>query len=119
MQAGASPGAANADGISPLLAAAGRGHAAVLELLRRHAGPAWPGLLAARDTHGRSALHFAAASGHADVVAALLAPPGADVWAVSGPGHTALQEATRAGHRDCARCALAGAAATTQSRRCI
>jgi ankyrin repeat protein len=62
-QAGACPAAANASGISPLLAAAGHGHTPCLQLLLRHAGAAAPQLVAAKDEHGRTGLHFAAASG--------------------------------------------------------
>ncbi|WIA22530.1 hypothetical protein OEZ85_000968 [Tetradesmus obliquus] len=95
-------------GITPLLAAAGHGQAGCLQLLQRHAGPgAWQALLAAKDTYGRSALHFAAASGHALVVEMLLAcPSGLDVWGVSAAGRNALQEAQQSGHTACARLIL-------------
>jgi ankyrin repeat protein len=64
LQAGAAPAASNAVGITPLLAAAGHGQAGCLQLLLRHVGPqAWQQLLAAKDAYGRTALHFAAASG--------------------------------------------------------
>jgi ankyrin repeat protein len=64
LQAGAAPAAANAVSITPLLAAAGHGQVGCLQLLLRHVGPqAWQQLLAAKDGYGRTALHFAAASG--------------------------------------------------------
>jgi ankyrin repeat protein len=75
VQAGASPAASNAVGITPLLAASGHGQAGCLQLLHRHCGPAaWQTLLAAKDCYGRTALHFAAASGGdlADLIDCLL-----------------------------------------------
>lgn len=64
IQAGAYAALSNAAGITPVLAAAGHGQAACLQLLLRHVGAERFGELAgARDAHGRSALHFAAASG--------------------------------------------------------
>jgi ankyrin repeat protein len=64
MQAGAKPSLHNTAGLSTMLAAAGHGQAACLQLLLRHAGEqTFCKLAAATDSHGRSALHFAAASG--------------------------------------------------------
>ncbi len=82
-----------AGGQPALLAAAGSDEddpAGVLLLLRHKAKPN------ARDARGRSALHEAAAAGHAAICQALL-EAGAEVDARDGEGRTPLLEAARSG----------------------
>lgn len=68
LQAGAQPGAANVAGLTPLLAAAGSGHALALQLLLKQ--PGHEALLAARDKNGSGPLHFAcSAGGEASLIA--------------------------------------------------
>ena len=85
-----------AGGQPALLAAAGseEDDAAGVQLLLRHKARA-----NARDARGRSALHDAAAAGHAGVCRALL-DAGADVEARDGEGRTPLLDAARAGALD-------------------
>jgi ankyrin repeat protein len=82
-----------AGGQPALLAAAGseEDDAAGVQLLLRHKAKA-----NARDARGRSALHEAAAAGHAGICQALL-DAGADVEARDGEGRTPLLDAARTG----------------------
>jgi len=82
---GAEPNRGNAEGVTPLIAAASEGHASVVEALC--AAPALQ--LDAADADGTTALMAAAVRGHLDVVASLVAK-GAPVDQQNGDGHTAL-----------------------------
>ena len=83
-----------ADAVPALLLAAGgeEDDAAGVQLLLKHKARA-----DARDPRGRTALHEAAASGHVEIVAALVSA-GADVQARDAMGRTPVLEAARGAH---------------------
>ena len=89
-----------------LLAAAGSedDDAAGVQLLLRHKAR-----VDARDARGRSALHEAAAAGHAGICAVLL-DAGADARGRDGEGRTPLLDAARAGSADALEALLAAQA---------
>lgn len=106
LQAGADPGAANAQGLTPLCAAASGGRTLCVGLLLKalaaaagssssggdgssssnsstSGGSSVAGGVQHTDVHGNSALHYAARAGQVACVAALLAAgagPGATTW---------------------------------------
>lgn len=65
LQAGATPVARNASGLTPLLAAVGHGHEMCCKLLLKHAAATQQqqALLSVVDVHGNTPLHFACSSG--------------------------------------------------------
>ena len=107
LAAGADPNRASPYGETPLMAAARTGVVdSVTALLRHGAGE---GVDAREGWRGQTALMWAAAEGHAAVVAPL-AEAGADVDARSDGGFTPLAFAVRAGHGAAAAALLAAGA---------
>lgn len=116
LRAGGDPNRYDAEGWTPLLAAAVRGRAVVVEKLLSHSGgPANPDMAHARS--GALPIHFAGHSGDVRVAELLLAvrPSHLDeVWELNG--HTLLLQAVFYGHLGMAEFALrrgANTAATT------
>ena len=93
--AGADPNRASPQGETPLMIAARVGVVDSVAALLRHGAGA--GIDAREGWRGQTALMWAAAEGHAAVVAPLVAA-GADVDARSDAGFTSLAFAVRAGH---------------------
>ena len=97
LNAGADPNRASPHGETPLMVAARTGVVDSVTALLRHGAD---GVVDAREGwRGQTALMWAAAEGHATVVAPL-ASAGADVDARSDAGFTPLAFAVRAGHGD-------------------
>ena len=107
LAAGADANRASPEGETPLMAAARTGAVDSVEALLRHRGAAT--VDAREGWRGQTALMWAAAEGHAAVVAPLAAA-GADVDARSDGGFTPLAFAVRAGHGDAVEALLAAAA---------
>ena len=97
LEGGADPNRASPQGETPLMAAARAGVVDSVTALLRHGAGA--GIDAREGWRGQTALMWAAAEGHAAVVAPLVAV-GADVDARSDGGFTPLAFAVRAGHGD-------------------
>lgn len=97
LEGGADPNRASLLGETPLMVAARTGVVDSVTALLRHGADA--GIDAREGWRGQTALMWAAAEGHAAVVAPLAAA-GADVDARSGGGFTPLAFAVRAGHGD-------------------
>ncbi len=97
LDAGADPHRASPHGETPLMAAARTGVVDSVTALLRHGADG--GVDAREGWRGQTALMWAAAEGHAAVVAPLAAA-GADVDASSDAGFTPLAFAVRAGHAD-------------------
>ena len=97
LDAGADANHASPQGETPLMVAARTGVVDSVEALLRHGAGA--GVDAREGWRGQTALMWAAAEGHAEVVAPLAAA-GADVDARSEAGFTPLTFAVRAGHGD-------------------
>ena len=95
LAAGADANRASPEGETPLMAAARTGVVDSVAALLRHGAAG--GVDAREEWRGQTALMWAAAEGHAAVVAPLVAA-GADVDARSGAGFTPLAFAVRAGH---------------------
>ncbi len=97
LNAGADPNRASPHGETPLMVAARTGVVDSVTALLRHGAEG--GVDAREEWRGQTALMWAAAEGHATVVAPL-ASAGADVDARSDAGFTPLAFAVRAGHGD-------------------
>ena len=97
LDAGADPSRPSPDGETPLMVAARTGVVDSVTALLRHGAAA--GVDTREAWRGQTALMWAAAEGHAAVVAPLAAA-GADVDARSDGGFTPLAFAVRAGHAD-------------------
>ena len=97
LDAGADANRPSPQGETPLMVAARTGVVDSVEALLRHGAGA--GIDAREGWRGQTALMWAAAEGHAAVVAPLVAA-GADVDARSAGGFTPLAFAVRAGHGD-------------------
>ena len=97
LDGGADPNRASPQGETPLMVAARTGVVDSVAALLRHGAVA--GVDAREGWRGQTALMWAAAEGHAAVVAPLVAA-GADVDARSEGGFTPLAFAVRAGHGD-------------------
>ena len=97
LDGGADPNCASPQGETPLMAAARTGVVDSVTVLLRHG--AGVGVDAREGWRGQTALMWAAAEGHAPVVAPLVAA-GANVDAHSDGGFTPLAFAVRAGHGD-------------------
>jgi len=87
---------ATPDGLTGLHLAAIRGHATVLALFLAH--QSFSGIIAARDSSGRTALQFAADFGHAEIVSMLLRNTVSSVLLLDINGYSALHFAARSGH---------------------
>ena len=107
LAAGADANRASPEGETPLMAAARTGVVDSVEALLRHGAAA--GVDAREGWRGQTALMWAAAEGHAAVVAPLAAA-GADVDARSGGRFTPLAFAVRAGHGAAVEALLAAGA---------
>jgi hypothetical protein len=90
------PNARNEAGVSPIVAAAGKGRTPVVALLLRD-GRVDANL---RGRRGRGALHGACLRGHRAVVSALLADPRVDADVVDDEGRSPLADAVRKGRAD-------------------
>ena len=108
LAAGADANRASPEGETPLMAAARTGVVESVEALLRHGAAA--GVDAREGWRGQTALMWAAAEGHAAVVAPLVAA-GAAVDARSDGGFTPLAFAVRAGHGAAVEALLAAGAA--------
>lgn len=97
---------ADAEAVTPLLVAASRGHAAVIQVLVNAGAD-----LERRSRNGNGALHAAAMAGRTPVIALLLSA-GADPDEVNGNGDTALHLAVQALCASCVRDLLAAGAST-------
>ena len=107
LDAGADPSRGSPEGETPLMAAARTGVVDSVEALLRHGAAA--DVDAREGWRGQTALMWAAAEGHAAVVAPLAAA-GADVDARSDGGFTPLAFAVRAGHGAAVEALLAAGA---------
>ena len=107
LDAGADPNRASPQGETPLMAAARTGVVDSVTALLRHGAGA--GVDAREGWRGQTALMWAAAEGHAAVVAPLVAA-GADVDARSDGGFTPLAFAVRAGRVDTVEALVAAGA---------
>ena len=107
LAAGADPNRVSPEGETPLMAAARTGVVDSVEALLRHGAAV--GVDAREGWRGQTALMWAAAEGHAAVVAPLAAA-GADVDARSDGGFTPLAFAVRAGHGAAVEALLAAGA---------
>lgn len=96
--------AADQDGQTPLMLAAGQGHTAVVETLIAAGAD-----IAAKDKDGLTALMAAASANRADTVRALIAR-GANVNAPNPEGSTALMAAAFGGHLEAVQALLAAQA---------
>ncbi len=107
LAAGADADRASPEGETPLMAAARTGVVESVETLLRHGAAAT--VDAREGWRGQTALMWAAAEGHAAVVAPLVAA-GADIDARSDGGFTPLAFAVRAGHAPAVEALLAAGA---------